>query len=58
MTPSTKRAAPGLLVETDGPVVHLTLNRPERRNALSRSLLAELETALAGVAADSAVPAP
>jgi len=33
-------------------VVRLTLNRPERRNALSRSLIAELETAIATIAND------
>jgi enoyl-CoA hydratase/carnithine racemase len=45
--------APGLLVETQGPVVQWTLNRPERRNALSRDLLADLEKAQARVAEDS-----
>src|SRR5262249_55467761 len=45
---------PGLLCETTGEVVRLTLNRPEKRNALSHALLAELEGALAGIAADPA----
>jgi enoyl-CoA hydratase/carnithine racemase len=36
-----------LLVERDGPVVRLTLNRPERRNALNEGLVAELDDALA-----------
>ena len=45
-------AAPALVVERDGPVTRLTLNRPERRNALSCGLLAELEAALAAVATD------
>ena len=49
-TPTT--AAPGLLVETTGEVTRLTLNRPEKRNALSHALLTELETALAHIAAD------
>ena len=44
---------PGLLMEADGPVVRLTLNRPDRRNALSESLLAELEAALSDLANDS-----
>jgi enoyl-CoA hydratase/carnithine racemase len=41
-----------LVVERDGPVIHLTLNRPERRNALSCGLLAELKAALTEIAAD------
>lgn len=36
-------------VLTDGPVLRLTLNRPERRNALSRSLVAALRDAIAAV---------
>ena len=39
-----------LIIETDGPIVRLILNRPERRNALSQSLLAELKTALDQIA--------
>jgi enoyl-CoA hydratase/carnithine racemase len=39
--------------ERDG-IVRLTLNRPERRNALSRELLAALEHALETIAADRA----
>ena len=42
-----------LEVRSDGGVVLLTLNRPEKRNALSRSLLGELERALAAVADDA-----
>jgi enoyl-CoA hydratase/carnithine racemase len=45
-------ARPGLDVRSEEGVVHLTLDRPERRNALSRGLLGELEGALAAVAAD------
>jgi enoyl-CoA hydratase/carnithine racemase len=41
-----------LLVESDAGVVRLTLNRPERRNALSHALLSELERALEPIAAD------
>ena len=42
-----------LLVESDGGVIRLTLNRPERRNALSLELLTELEHALESIAADT-----
>ena len=43
-----------LLVEA-GPVVRLTLNRPARRNALSRELLVSLDRQLDRIAADDAV---
>ncbi|MGL4552505.1 MAG: enoyl-CoA hydratase [Gemmataceae bacterium] len=43
-----------LLLDSRGGVVRLTLNRPQRRNALSAALLGELERALAGIAADPA----
>jgi enoyl-CoA hydratase/carnithine racemase len=42
-----------LLLESDAGVVRLTLNRPEKRNALSFELLCELEGVLATIAADS-----
>ncbi len=41
-----------LLHSCDGGVVTLTLNRPEKRNALSASLLAALQSALDGLAGD------
>ena len=41
-----------LLMESQGGVVRLTLNRPERRNALSEAMLTELGTALDQIAAD------
>jgi len=47
--------APRLLRTQTGGVLTLTLNRPERRNALSEALLAELESALDALAADSQV---
>ncbi|MFN4261684.1 MAG: enoyl-CoA hydratase [Gemmataceae bacterium] len=47
--------APSLLVEVRHEVATLTLNRPEKRNALSRHLLGELETALTSIAKDQAV---
>jgi len=42
-----------LLVESDSGVVRLTLNRPERRNALSHALLTQLERVLGTIAADA-----
>lgn len=43
-----------LLLESEAGVVRLTLNRPERRNALSEAMLTELGTALDQIAADRA----
>ncbi len=43
-----------LLVESDSGVTRLTLNRPERRNALSESMLTELGTELDRIAHDQA----
>jgi enoyl-CoA hydratase/carnithine racemase len=40
-----------LLVSTDGPAARITLNRPEKRNALSLELMQELIGALRAVAA-------
>ncbi len=37
-----------LLVASEGAVLRLTINRPEKRNALSRALLAELRAAFDG----------
>lgn len=44
-----------LIVKPDGPTTTLTLNRPEKRNALSRALVAEMTAALRAIAADDAV---
>lgn len=41
-----------LLVESESGVVRLTLNRPERRNALSEAMLTELGAALERIASD------
>lgn len=41
-----------LLVERDGPLAWLTLNRPERLNALNRTLLGEIVQALADLKDD------
>lgn len=46
---------PPLLVECDGGIVTLRLNRPEKRNALSESLLDALEQAIASLATDDEV---
>src|SRR5262249_25663283 len=52
MTPSTA-TAPALITESRGGVVRLTLNRPDRRNALSWELLEALEAAQEQVADDN-----
>jgi enoyl-CoA hydratase/carnithine racemase len=41
-----------LLVELDRGIVRLTLNRPEKRNALSRALLEQLEQAIERIGGD------
>ena len=46
--------APLLLTTTPTGVLRLTLNRPERRNALSGELIGALQAALEGAAADNA----
>ena len=42
-----------LLIESDRGIVRLTLNRPEKRNALSTELLKRLEQAIETIAADT-----
>lgn len=46
---------PAVLVEVDGGVGRITLNRPERRNALSQSLIAELHSELERIGKDRRV---
>jgi enoyl-CoA hydratase/carnithine racemase len=46
-------AASELLIKSNRGVVHLTLNRPQRRNALSRRLVGMLDETLAGIADDA-----
>ena len=46
-------AAPGLLIDAKDGIVRLTLNRPEKRNALSRDLLTQLRETLDQLAADA-----
>ena len=62
--PNDRRSRPGgpepmstrpLIREDRGPVAILTLNRPERRNALSRALLAQLRDALDEVGVDTSI---
>ncbi|MFZ0663823.1 MAG: enoyl-CoA hydratase-related protein [Acidobacteriaceae bacterium] len=47
-------AGSGLRVDMEGGVVVLTLNRPEKRNALNASLIEELQRALKAAEADAA----
>jgi enoyl-CoA hydratase/carnithine racemase len=49
---STDRATSDLLYEKRDGVVRLTLNRPDKRNALSLKLLGELDAAIEQIAAD------
>jgi enoyl-CoA hydratase/carnithine racemase len=53
MATSAQHDRSGLDVRTDGGVVFLTLNRPEKRNALSHALLAELEDVIGEVSRDT-----
>jgi len=46
-----------IIVETDGRVGRITLNRPEALNALNSELIAELACALSGFEADEAIGA-
>lgn len=46
-----------LLLATDGPVATITLNRPEKLNALTLAMLARLEAACAALERDDAVRA-
>jgi enoyl-CoA hydratase/carnithine racemase len=52
-TLTTTKPAGELRIETDGEVLRLTLNRPDKRNALSHALLADLEAALSRIAEDA-----
>jgi enoyl-CoA hydratase len=46
-----------ILVDRDGPVVQMTLNRPKVLNALNRALFAELDAALDVIGGDASVRA-
>jgi enoyl-CoA hydratase/carnithine racemase len=54
MQSSVSAAAQGLLIETKDDVVRLTLNWPQKRNALSAEVLGQLREALSQIAADAA----
>lgn len=55
MTAEASSPEDTLLIDIVGPVAHLTLNRPERRNALSRQLLNDLAAAQERLAGDAVV---
>lgn len=46
-----------LIREQDGPVALVTMNRPQKRNALDRKMLSELQSAFTDLAADAFVRA-
>ena len=46
-----------LLVATDGPACVITLNRPDRRNAVSVQMMQELIAAMKAAEADAAIRA-
>lgn len=46
-----------LLLETRGPFLHVTLNRPQARNAMSLAMVGELEAVFDAVAGDDSVRA-
>ena len=55
MSAPATAAAPALLLEQNAGVCRVTLNRPQKRNALSAELLADLEATLTRLAEDAAV---
>ncbi|ABS69562.1 Enoyl-CoA hydratase/isomerase [Xanthobacter versatilis] len=55
--PVAGAAAPVVTTSRDGGVLTLTLARPEARNSLSEAMMAALTSALAAIAADTAVRA-
>lgn len=46
-----------LLLEKQGPALHITINRPESRNAMSLQMVAELSTIFTEVESDSSIRA-
>jgi len=57
MAVSTATGTEHVLVERDGPTTRVTLNRPERYNALSLELMSELRATLEAVGADGSAQA-
>jgi len=57
LAPASAGGLRHLLVDSDGPAATITLNRPERRNALSLELMEELTGVLRRLGADPAVRA-
>lgn len=53
--PSTTGSVPELLAHRDGPVLTLTINRPERRNAMTWEVIAGLREQVAKAKVDPAV---
>ena len=51
------KAYESILVQREGHVAHLQLNRPERINALGKSMLLEIQHALDALEADAEVRA-
>ena len=54
MTSATITAPAGLEVESQGGIIRITLNRPDRRNALSQELVSQLGEGLGRIASDPA----
>ena len=54
MSGAAPASAPTLRLRRDGAVLHVTLNRPETRNAMSLAMVLELREALAAAEADGA----
>jgi enoyl-CoA hydratase/carnithine racemase len=58
ISPSTTSGTSSpLITETHGEAIHLILNRPEKRNALSWALLRELDAVLAKIGDDASIRA-
>ncbi len=54
-TTQSENAVRGLVVEAEGPVARITLDRPESRNALSSEVIAGLAAAIDRIGADRAI---